>query len=54
VVVIVIGVAGMHMRRLPAVDMIGQGVRRFRVFLFGHLFRCFAARLHPPRRIERQ
>jgi hypothetical protein len=26
----------MHMRHLPAIKMIGQGVRRFGFFLFGH------------------
>jgi hypothetical protein len=34
--VIVIGVAAMRVRHLSAVEMIGQGVRCFGFFFFGH------------------
>jgi hypothetical protein len=42
-VVIMIGVVAVHMRHLPAVEMIGQGVRRFGFFLFGHPVRGSAS-----------
>jgi hypothetical protein len=49
-IVVVIGVVAMHMRHLPAIEMIGQGVRRFGLFLFGHPVRCFASSSPAPDR----
>ena len=53
VVVIMIGIVGVRMRRLPAVEMIGQGVWRLGFFLFGHRVASCGG-LHPPHRIVRQ
>src|SRR6516164_6890986 len=49
-VVIMIGVVAVHMRHLPAITMIGQGVRRFGFFLFGHPVRCLASSSPAPDR----
>jgi hypothetical protein len=39
---IIVGVACVRMRDIPAVKMIGQGVRHFVFFVFGHVLvgRC--------------
>jgi hypothetical protein len=47
-IMVMIGVVGMHMSKVPAVEVIGQGMRGFGFFLFGHpVRRVYIPRARP-------